>query len=358
MDFSINGRFLAQKGTGVQRYASEVTKAIDILLGGDFRHLTGSIVVPAGIRTPEFANLQLKTIGKRASFLWEQYDLPRSADGVLICLGNTGPLLYRNKIVCIHGANFKLSPGSYSALFECYIRTMVPLVAKTSRKIASVSKFSTELIATTYGIPVEKIILAVNGFEHATRWQAENSHVATRFAISDRFVLLIGSLSQHKNWGMIAQIAADLQQTGLQIVAVGAGGNEFNQSAGIDTGSFLMLGRVSDDDLAWLYQNARMMLFPSIVEGFGLPLVEAMANGCAIVSSNTSSMPEVTGSAALLLDPLQPDDWLAAIRNLDGDADRLSAMRAAGREQVRGFSWMRTAEIYLRYVEAQSGTAR
>ena len=353
VNFSINGRFLAQKATGVQRYATEVTKAIDILLGQEFRHLTGRIIVPAGIRTPEFENLDVVTVGKRVSFLWEQYDLPRAARGTLVCLGNTGPILYRNKIVCIHGANYKFSPQSYSYLFERYIRTIVPLMAKTSRRIASVSHYSAQLLSETYGISAEKIIVAVNGFEHALSWQADHSDVADRFPMSKDFVLLVGSLAQHKNWALITQIAREINRLGLQIVAVGSGGNEFNQSGAIDTACFLMLGRVSDDDLAWLYQNARMMLFPSIVEGFGLPLVEAMACGCPVVSSNTSSMPEVAGSAAVLLSPAQPDDWLAAIRKLYADPESLDAMRETGREQVRQFSWARTAEIYLRYVEEQ-----
>ncbi len=353
-NFSVNGRFLAQKKTGVQRYAIEVTKAIDLLLGRNFRHLSGCIIVPTGASAPEFEHLRVVTVAKRASLLWEQYDLAKAAAGVLICLGNTGPVVYANKIVCIHGANYRLSPGSYSYLFEHYIRIMIPLVAKTSRHIASVSHYSAGLLSKTYGIPTGKITVAVNGHEHVLAWQAANSDVASRFAVSQDFVLLVGSLSPHKNWALITRIAAQLRQAGLQVVAVGSGGVEFNRSNAIDTAGFLMLGRVSDDDLAWLYQNAHMMLFPSIVEGFGLPLVEAMVSGCPIVSSNSSSMPEVAGLAAVLLDPSRPDDWLAAILKLQGDPRCLAAMRETGREQVRRFSWLQTAEIYLRYVEEQA----
>lgn len=349
--FSINGRFLAQKATGVQRYALEVTKAIDVLLGSEFKHLTGQIIVPQGTALPEFENIKGMVVGQNASQFWEQIRLPIAASGTLICLGNTGPIFYRDKIVCVHGANYKLSPGSYSRLFGAYMRTMIPLVAKTSRKIASVSHFSAHLISEAFGIPEKHVMVAYNGHEHALAWQPRHSDVATKYAISPRYLLLVGSLSRHKNWSLIAQIAADLDAMGLQIVAVGSGGAEFTEIQQEGLNRFLMLGRVSDDDLAWLYQNAQMMLFPSLIEGFGLPLVEAMAHDCPIVSSDTSCMPEVAGSAAILLDPLSPDDWLATIRDLYAHPERLDAMRMAGQQQVLQFSWTQSARAYLRAVE-------
>jgi len=107
------------------------------------------------------------------------------------------------------------------------------------------------------------------------------------------------------------------------------------------------LGYVGDDDLAALFQSALCLVFPSITEGFGVPLVEAMSLGCPVIASNVASMPEVCGDAALYADPFDPKTWLAQIRRMANDAELRGRLIADGHVQVRKFSWARSARIYL-----------
>src|SRR4051812_13556081 len=105
-EFSINGRFLAQNPTGVQRHALEITLAIDALLEREFSHLSGNLIVPMGVSIPNFKKLNVIQTNYKGSVIWEQVNLPMSAEGMLLCFGNTGPIIYREKIVCIHDSIF------------------------------------------------------------------------------------------------------------------------------------------------------------------------------------------------------------------------------------------------------------
>ena len=111
-----------------------------------------------------------------------------------------------------------------------------------------------------------------------------------------------------------------------------------------------MLGFVTDDDLAALYQNALCFAFPSLTEGFGLPALEAMALGCPVIASNCASMPEVCGSAALYADPKSPRAWLDQIKRLHADRDLAASLRAEGCRQATRFSWTKSAQLYLNLI--------
>ena len=133
----------------------------------------------------------------------------------------------------------------------------------------------------------------------------------------------------------LSQAKATLAQSQLEL-----------QSAATDLANVTFLGRVSDDDLASLLRSALCLAFPSLTEGFGLPLVEAMAIGCPVVASDRPSLREVCGTAGLLASPTDPEAWLDRFRSLATSEDRQEECRQRGFEQVKRFSWSDSANIY------------
>jgi glycosyltransferase involved in cell wall biosynthesis len=161
------------------------------------------------------------------------------------------------------------------------------------------------------------------------------------------YIVLLGSLAKHKNIRRIVDLADTIDSLGLDIKVVGGAATIFQQERWKAAPNLAFLGRVSDDDLAFLLSGALCLAFPSTSEGFGIPLLEAMVCGCPIVASNSSSIPQVCGNAALLADPHDDAHWLKHFTALAGSPMLSCELREKGREQVRKFSWKRSAQTYL-----------
>ena len=129
-------------------------------------------------------------------------------------------------------------------------------------------------------------------------------------------------------------------------MVAGGGNNIFADALGSDAPNVKALGYVSDDDLAALLQRALCLAFPSYTEGFGLPLVEAMAHQCPVVSSSAASMPEIGGDAVLYACPSDPAAWLKHFRALTASETLGDELRAKGQQRVKAFSWNSTADGY------------
>ena len=341
--WSINGRFLTQRVTGVQRYAAQLSQALGEVVGGTNRGREFEIVAPPSAIAPSSVRLPFRIAGRRSGQIWEQFSLPRAASGGVVSLCNTGPLSMQRHIVCIHDANVIEFPQSYSALFRSYYRMLLPMLGRTAQKILTVSKTSADLLVKHGIAPANKIEVVCNGHEHINDWDAKRSTLLQHSPPRRPFALVIGSRAPHKNIQLVHQIASDLDAMGIDIFISGSTSgifaNEENQSA---ASNVRYLGYVTDHDLADLYSKAECLLFPSFVEGFGLPLVEAMAFGCPIVSSNSSCMPEICGRHALLADPNAPSEWVKCVQQiLQGDfANSQNVLRS----HMERFSWKRSAQ--------------
>jgi glycosyltransferase involved in cell wall biosynthesis len=357
--WAINGRFLTQRMTGVQRYAYEIVAALDAILakaGDSSGYPALRLVVPPGASVGSgLARIGVDWTRFGSGHAWDQLVLPVHARAGVLSLANFGPLLARRHIVCIHDANTFIQPESYSLAFGLTYRMLLPALGRRANRVATVSRFSASMLVK-YGISrEEKIFIAPNGHEHVLRWNADRARASLLELLKRPYVLLLGSTAKHKNVDVILKQAQALDEAGVDIVIAGGGSSIFAADERT-TGrpNLHHVGFVSDDDLAALYHRALCLVFPSRTEGFGIPPLEAMTLGCPVISSNAASLKEVGGDAVLYVHPDDSDRWREAILGLAGNADIRAMLAAKGRQQAALFSWTRSAEIYLEEVQRLS----
>lgn len=350
--WSINGDFVTLQPTGVARYAREVTLALDALVA-EGHPLTADLdLTLLAPRQPQ--DLPLRRIPTRVipefdrprlPQVWVQLQLPRHARGGLLSFCNLAPVLKRRHIVCIHDLHTRLTPESYGRLFRLAHRIILPMLGRNAGRIATVSELSRDCLIRLGVAPASKIAVTYNGSDHALRWNAGASHL--RLVGSRPFVLCLGRSQKHKNTELLWRLAPALDDMDLDIEIAGDIDQGTLDSYGPVPGNIRLLGRISDDDFAGALSRALCFLFPSRIEGFGLPAVEAMALGCPLVVSTAPCLPEVCGDAALLADPDDADAWIAAIQRLSHEPELQTDLIARGLERAKRYSWRRIAETYL-----------
>ena len=355
----INGRFLSQPLTGVQRYAEEIIKAIDEFItlrspGTDGLALE-ILCPPNSRRLPGLSSIPVREVGPGTGHLWEQLALPTHLKGGLLSLGNTGPLSVSKQIVCIHDANTRLFPESYSKRFRLLYRLLLPAVGRRAAKITTVSAFSKSQLEAFGIAPSHKIAVMPNGHEHADSWLPKHTEM-THKAAGSHTVVMIGSPAPHKNMALALSLADALKSSGLKLAIVGAvdrntfecfGASSQPGFAANDVDNIIWVGRVSNDAMTALLRDSLCLIFPSFTEGFGLPPLEAMAIGCPVIASDRASIPEVCGNACLYAPPGDAAAWLRHIRRLHADPELRTALIEQGQIRARQFSWRHSAQLYI-----------
>jgi len=346
----INGRFLTQQITGVQRYAREIVQNLDELLSQNKdigARLKLHLVTPGG-EVPDMQAITCRQSNFLSGHLWDQLVLPWYGGDKILSLGNFGPLAARSHVVCIHDANTFLESESYSGTFGLVYRSLLPLIGRRARRVATVSEFSARMLEKFGVCSADKIFIAPNGHEHVLRWDLRLAKLPMLKEISRPYVLLLGSKAKHKNIGVILDGAGALDAAGLDIVVVGASSKIFADDAvKTETPNVRYTGYVGDNELAALYAGALCLCFPSKTEGFGIPLLEAMTSGCPVISSNAASLTEVGGDAALYVPPDDFKGWIDCIIALSKDHNLRTSLIVKGRQRAVFFSWKKSAQIYL-----------
>lgn len=347
----INGRFLAQPLTGVQRCAHEVVRALDRLIAEGHpwtRDVSLEILAPPGAGPPLLSTaIPVRIVGRGGGHVWEQAYLGR-IDGGLLSLCNTGPLLNRKQIVCIHDVNTRLVPQSYAPAFRLLYRTLIPALGRTAARVATVSRFSAAMLAEHAIADRAKIRVIANGADHAAGWPAAASSRIVA-AAGPRTVVALGSNAPHKNLKLLIGLADRMAETGLKLVIAGGADPRVFAASGsaADARNVTWLGKVSDGELAALFDTSLCLAFPSLTEGFGLPPLEAMMRGCAVVASDRGSLPEVLGDAALIVAADDDEAWLGSFALLQRDPGARRALTAKGTRRARQYTWRKAAEGYL-----------
>lgn len=249
-------------------------------------------------------------------------------------------------------------PRTQPLLTRAVFHTLVRASGRTADAILTISEASRRDLVRTLGMPDAKIhvtLLASN--EPATPLPGEVvDAVLTRVGATPPYLLYVGALHPRKNLPRVLEAFARVRDEApeARLVVVGPpswGASDVLKQVLARTGDGVTFtGFVSDADLQALYQGAHALVFPSLYEGFGLPPLEAMGHGTPVITSNVSSLPEVVGDAALLVDPLSVDAIADAMRRVLGDAELRADLARRGRERSRVFSWEATArgtlEVY------------
>jgi glycosyltransferase involved in cell wall biosynthesis len=360
--WSINGDFTTLRPTGVARYARETTLALDALLTE--RHplsegLALELLVPGPVEDP----LPLNTISvrlvpeyrhPRLPQFWVQAQLPRHVDGGLLSFCNLAPVVSKRHIACIHDLHTMVAPESYGRFFRWAHRLILPAVGRRAAAITTVSEFSRAQLAAHGVAPPGKIAVTYNGSDHVDRWDENLSDLPHR---SDwPYVFCLGQQQRYKNMELIARLAPVLECMGLDLMIAGdADPARLFPGRNGKPANVRLTGRIGDNDLKAMLANALCFLFPSRIEGFGLPAIEAMAAGCPVVASAAPCLPEICGDAALYAGPDDPGAWIECVKRLREDGNLRGRLIAAGRARASAYSWRRVAETYLGLMAAIDG---
>ncbi len=341
----LNGKWLAQELTGTQRYAREMTRHLVPLLPG-----RPVLHVPADAVVPDWLAAQVETRRSRLrGMAFEQLALPLAARReLLLSLGGPAPVLARRQVVTMHDATPFRLPHTYSRAFATWYRLMYRAVARRASRIVTVSAFSRDELADVLHADLHLFVVVPNGVGHVA---AGETPVRPAGVPDAPFALMVGPAAAHKN---IAPVAAAVARRGVEVVVVGGGGSQ--QVFGGGDGSpddgptaagaaVHRLGRLTDAEVSWLYAHAGVLVFPSLYEGFGLPVVEAQRAGCPVVASDRASLPEVAGLGALLVDPTRPDDVAAAVERVLRDPVLADGLRGHGHTNAERFSWDASAAV-------------
>jgi glycosyltransferase involved in cell wall biosynthesis len=350
----INGKFLSSQVTGVQRYALELFRQMDVILQEqEYQQLRVICLAPPDARLrPDWQTIELRRVGFNPGNLWEQLDLPIYARGqLLFSPANTGPLFYSKQVITFHDAAVFAVPAAYSPLFRAKYSIIFQVLARIARLMLTDSLFSQRELSHYLGVPEQRFRVIPLGGDHLSAISVDTRILEKHKLTRNSYLLLVASQSLHKNFARVLLAADQIRATQPADVAFAAAGGSniiFQQTEAQSLRpNVRMLGYVNDSELKALYENALGFIFPSIYEGFGLPILEAMNCGCPVLCSTAASLPEVAGSAALYFDPNNVAELTALIKQFLREPGLRSDLQVQGREQAKAFSWEKTARITL-----------
>jgi glycosyltransferase involved in cell wall biosynthesis len=339
--------------TGVERYAYNICKAMASL------RQPFTVVCPKAPIHQDYdvSDLTIVHYGIGNSHFWEQCVLPfffiGKKDYLVLSFTGLGSILIRHKVMTVHDLSFLKNPSWYSQAYYWYYRFMTPWAVKTSRHILTVSEFSKSEILRFYPfLKPDRISVLYNAIDRQL-FKPQTSDI--NHPTSDPFVLCVSSIDPRKNFARLIEACQGL--TGANLYIVGKYNRVFSQQMDLDTSSdnIRFLGRVSDEELVRLYNQAVCFVFPSLYEGFGLPPLEAMACGCPVLVSDIPVEHEVCGDAAQYFNPLEPNDILHTITQYLNEADVIKEkMRQKGFENIMRFSWEKSAQVLMNIVNEET----
>jgi glycosyltransferase involved in cell wall biosynthesis len=314
---------------------------------------------------------------------WEQFALPKAvrkyACDLLHCTSNTGPLRSGTpRVVTLHDiiymehfGLFKKDASWYQRLGNTYRRFVVPRILNKCRKIITVSEFEKKRIADFFQIKDDRLVAVYNGVgEHFRVIESKETLRAIKklYNLPERFLFFLGNTDPKKNTkGVLEAFALFLEKSGMDIPLImpDFGEKELQKLLSAINRPLLrekiqLTGYIKNTDLPAIFNLCEVFLYPSLRESFGIPMLEAMGCGAPVITSTTSSMPEVSGGAALLVDPHNPAEIAEALIRIIGDEKLKNELISKGMERVRAFSWQKMAEsvrdIYIKETEKKSNT--
>jgi glycosyltransferase involved in cell wall biosynthesis len=319
---------------GQQRYAAEVIKRLGAV----------EIIAP-----------RERLSGAKGHF-WEQLVLPWRARGKLLWSpSTTGPVLMRRQVVTIHDVAFLDLPQFFSRSFSVLYAAITPLLARRAAHIVTVSNFSRDRIIARLGVSLERVSVFGGAVSEQFRPQSPESVARTRMALNlpPRYFLLQATSDRRKNLaGALRAWSEALPSLPEDLFLVVSGSLDrahvFGKSEDVDLAPRVVpLGFVAEEHMAPLLAGAEAFLFPSLYEGFGLPIIEAMACATPVLTSAATATQEIAAGKALLVDPSSTADIARGLVELARNAELRRRLAAEGPAHAAKFSWDDVAGRYL-----------
>ena len=314
-------------------------------------------------------NVHIIVIGESFYPVWEQITLPREAKkynlDILHCTSNTAPIFCNIPLVLtLHDIIFleprdKNNKSLYQNMGWLYRRKVVPRILKKCLRIITVSNFEKQNIIQKLGIPEKRMAMIYNGFNEWFKPLRDVADVYKSYIEKPGYFFFLGNTDPKKNTErtLIAYskyleqstikrklLMADLDRAYLDSII------ERNHIENIRE-QIVMPGYIVNSDLPFIYNSAFVFLYTSLRESFGIPLLEAMACGTPVITSNTSSMPEIGGNEAILINPESPKEITEKMLRLENDEAYYNTQKEIGLKRASMFSWRKTAEQLLSLYE-------
>jgi glycosyltransferase involved in cell wall biosynthesis len=333
MRIAVNARVTAFSMGGQQRVAAEVGRRLH----------AAEFIAPS------------RPLGGVSGHLWEQFVLPLRARGTLLWSPSaTGPILTRRQVVTLHDIAFLDVPEYFSRSFRAFYKLLTPRLVRNAAHVVTVSEFSRGRIMERLSVPDDRISVIPNGVADMFRLYSPTDVAATRAALDlpQRYFLLQATADRRKNLPRTLAAWARAQRElpdDLMLVVSGNLGRThvFGEVGDIaQTPRTRLLGYVDDAHMGPLLAGAEAFLFPSLYEGFGLPIVEAMACGAPVLTADATATREIAGEAALLVDPASEDSIARGIVAFAKDPALRAKFAAAGIAHARRFTWDNAAARY------------
>jgi glycosyltransferase involved in cell wall biosynthesis len=359
---------------GLGRYSRTLTHALLPLLPGPptlfYNHIAGRSQPIPGLEHCPTRRIRLGYKPWRmAVWMGQAARVPfnRLVPGVSLFHGHEHllmPLRGVPTVLTVHDLIFKLFPEHHKRLNHLFLNNAMPLFVQRADAIITISESSKRDLIDHYGTPADKITViyeaAAPDFTAPT--PDDIARIREAFKLPEQFLLVVGTIEPRKNYSRLIQALMRLRQTytDLKLVVVGSKGwlfeDFFQTITDLNaTEHVLFPGYVPDADLPAVYGAATVAVMPSVYEGFGLPVLEAMACGVPVASSNAASLPELGGEAARYFDPHNTEEMVAVLDEILSDSHLRTQLRASGLEQAAEFSWERTAQetlaIYRQFID-------
>lgn len=350
MEIFVNGRFITQKITGVQRVAVEICKQLKK------QNSSVKFLSPRNILHRDLAEmLDVTVVGRLTGHLWEQIELPiflkKRGTPVLLNLCNNAPVYYPRNVVMIHDLAWLRNPEWFSWRFYWYYRWMVPAIVKKALKILAVSDFSKQEIIELLKESQERIEVIPNAVAQGILGLAQKNYVNNY----GRYVLAVSSIEPRKNFSCLIEAFLKLRLDDVKLVIAGGKSYAFSNvkitAEMLHTGKIVFAGHREDKELVALYKHALCFVYPSLYEGFGIPPLEAMVCGCPVVASRIASLSEVCGDAAYYIDPYDVNSVAEGIRRLVNDEILRKRLIEKGMLRALYFSWEKSTRKLLDVIE-------
>jgi glycosyltransferase involved in cell wall biosynthesis len=290
--------------------------------------------------------------------LWEQLIMPfqvlRHKIDVLLSAGMTAPFFCPvPSILALYDLQHVNQPGNFPRLYLFFLKTIIYISAKTSDGIITISEHVKKDIIKYYKIGAEKIAFAHLAVNHTLFFPMGSDNLSfarTQYKLPERYLLYAAALLPHKNHARLLHAFKEIAKEipGIKLVLTGAWDKGHDMIAGVISSlglqkDVIMLGWIPFADIPLLYRGAEMFIYPSLHEGFGLPILESMASGVPVVCSRIEPLVEIAGDAALLVDPYDPSDMARGMLSVFRDKTLRSKLIEAGIQRAKTFTWERTA---------------